>query len=195
MFPHDGRPWQVECASLITILCSGLVASIVRFAIFFNSDALEDPTWKSAYLNIWTIVEPGTYFMAACLPALRPILLVCARQLGLKNLAVKFRSRSTPQSHHSQFLRMTSLSLRNKEYGDEISSRRNKQGSKHRSTTSFAECTAVDSYDVSLVENESVRPNEAEGERNRVSGIQVVKDVSVTYEKRQSRVIREGTAW
>ena len=61
---------------------SGAIASCVRFAIFFQSEALEDPTWKSAFLNVWTVVEPGTYLIAACLPALRPLMMTLVRRFG-----------------------------------------------------------------------------------------------------------------
>ena len=54
-------------------LVRGLVASCVRFAIFFEQDALADATWKTAYLSVWTVTEPGTYLIAACLPVLRPL--------------------------------------------------------------------------------------------------------------------------
>lgn len=53
----------------------GLVASIVRFTIFFNVKALSDGTFISAKLATWSLVEPGVYLIAACLPSLRPLLL------------------------------------------------------------------------------------------------------------------------
>ena len=64
-------------------LYSGIIASCVRFAEFFQSDALQDPTWKSSFLNVWTVTEPATYLIAACLPALRPIFLSGMRRLHL----------------------------------------------------------------------------------------------------------------
>ncbi|KAI9645415.1 hypothetical protein NHQ30_006154 [Ciborinia camelliae] len=52
----------------------GLVASCVRFAIFTKTAALNDATWASVELQIWTIVEPSMYFLAGILPTLRPVL-------------------------------------------------------------------------------------------------------------------------
>ncbi|KAF2682951.1 hypothetical protein K458DRAFT_432368 [Lentithecium fluviatile CBS 122367] len=54
----------------------GLVTSIIRFTIFFNVKALtNDGTFVSADLAIWSLVEPGMYLLAACLPTLRPLIL------------------------------------------------------------------------------------------------------------------------
>ena len=52
---------------------SGLAAGIARFYIFSQPDAFADVTWNSVELNIWTIVEPGMYLMAACFPTYRPL--------------------------------------------------------------------------------------------------------------------------
>ena len=52
---------------------SGLVSSIVRFTIFFQNEAFVDGTWKSVDLMTWTLIEPGIYLIAACLPNLRPL--------------------------------------------------------------------------------------------------------------------------
>lgn len=50
---------------------SGLIAAIVRFAIF-RSESLKDGTYHTELL-IWTVVEPGFYLMAACFPAYRSL--------------------------------------------------------------------------------------------------------------------------
>lgn len=52
---------------------SGLVASIIRFNMF-NLHTLSDGTWASAKLAIWSLVEPGVYLIAACLPSFRPVI-------------------------------------------------------------------------------------------------------------------------
>ena len=51
----------------------GLIASIFRFATFFRNNAISDGTFASVQLMSWTIIEPGIYLMAACLPPLRSI--------------------------------------------------------------------------------------------------------------------------
>jgi hypothetical protein len=44
--------------------------------MFFNVKALiNDGTFVSANLAIWSLVEPGTYLLAACFPPLRPLML------------------------------------------------------------------------------------------------------------------------
>ena len=54
----------------------GLISSIVRFAIFFDTEGFIDGTWTSGNLMIWTVTEPGVYHLAACLPTLRSLFLV-----------------------------------------------------------------------------------------------------------------------
>lgn len=51
----------------------GLIASMFRFATFFRNDAITDGTFSFVELMSWTIIEPGIYLVAACLPALRPL--------------------------------------------------------------------------------------------------------------------------
>ncbi|KAF1978044.1 hypothetical protein BU23DRAFT_654337 [Bimuria novae-zelandiae CBS 107.79] len=54
---------------------SGLVASCTRAAEFFIALKTDppDPTWTSALLLVWTVVEAGMYFCAACLVCLKPL--------------------------------------------------------------------------------------------------------------------------
>ncbi|KAK1970197.1 integral membrane protein [Colletotrichum sublineola] len=52
----------------------GVVASIIRAWIFFQTSAFADRTWASVGLVGWSIIETGTYIIAACLPAFRPMI-------------------------------------------------------------------------------------------------------------------------
>ncbi|RAL16068.1 uncharacterized protein BO97DRAFT_421305 [Aspergillus homomorphus CBS 101889] len=52
----------------------GLITSCCRFGIFFGIDGHDDDTWTSVPYNIWTEVEPGVYFLAACMPAFPPLI-------------------------------------------------------------------------------------------------------------------------
>ncbi|THV48372.1 hypothetical protein BGAL_0252g00040 [Botrytis galanthina] len=52
----------------------GMIASIIRTVEFFISDLDADPTWYSTPTLLWTVVECGMYFSAACLIGLRPLL-------------------------------------------------------------------------------------------------------------------------
>ena len=73
----------------------GLVTSILRFAIFFRNNAVQDGTWIATDLEIYTICEPGMYLVAACLPTYRP-LAKRAREISSTSLRsfVKTKSRS-----------------------------------------------------------------------------------------------------
>lgn len=67
----------------------GLVTSIMRFTIFFNVSALlNDGTFISAELAVWSLVEPGIYLIASCLPTLRPLVLKLLKELqALKQIS------------------------------------------------------------------------------------------------------------
>lgn len=52
---------------------SGLISSIIRFIKFFDTEAFLDGTWASTNEMTWTVIEPGVYLIAACLPNLRPL--------------------------------------------------------------------------------------------------------------------------
>jgi hypothetical protein len=40
---------------------------------FFAVDLVSDPTYGSTRAMLWCVIEGGTYFMAACMPSLRPL--------------------------------------------------------------------------------------------------------------------------
>jgi hypothetical protein len=40
---------------------------------FFAVDLVSDPTYGSTRAMLWCVVEGGTYFLAACMPSLRPL--------------------------------------------------------------------------------------------------------------------------
>jgi hypothetical protein len=53
-----------------------MVTSIVRFVQFHNygwENGFSDPHWISNVILSWTVVEPGTYHLAACFVTLRPL--------------------------------------------------------------------------------------------------------------------------
>jgi hypothetical protein len=53
-----------------------MVTSIVRFVQFHNygwDNGFSDPHWISNVILSWTVVEPGTYHLAACFVTLRPL--------------------------------------------------------------------------------------------------------------------------
>ncbi|PLB44745.1 hypothetical protein P170DRAFT_479293 [Aspergillus steynii IBT 23096] len=64
----------------------GTVASILRMTIFFQENAMTDPTWASVNLGIWTVLEGGIIIIAACLPSIWPLIVrILPRQLMSKH--------------------------------------------------------------------------------------------------------------
>ncbi|RAK82539.1 uncharacterized protein BO72DRAFT_491029 [Aspergillus fijiensis CBS 313.89] len=52
----------------------GLITSCCRFAIFYSDTERRDDTWKASSLHMWTEIEPGVYFLAACMPSFPPLI-------------------------------------------------------------------------------------------------------------------------
>ena len=50
------------------------MASILRCVAFFKTNPIEDGTWTSVTFLRWSVIEPGCYLIAACLPCYRPLL-------------------------------------------------------------------------------------------------------------------------
>lgn len=59
--------------SRLTLMSSGIVASIIRATIFFGTEAFADETWASVDLVGWSIIETSVYIITCCLPNLRPL--------------------------------------------------------------------------------------------------------------------------
>ncbi|KAA8649430.1 hypothetical protein EYZ11_011748 [Aspergillus tanneri] len=111
---------RLKLGILFTLLLGsvGLISSILRFYTFYVTDAATDGTWSAVELVIWTVVEGGTYLIAACLPTYRPLMKLVWRKL---NLTTRNDSRETnPQQSggsgirpvfdrkgHTKFKRMT----------------------------------------------------------------------------------------
>lgn len=68
--------------SLIRDFISGLIASAVRLSVTFRVTTLEDGTWDSADIALWSLIEAGLYLIAACLPVLRPLYLSILRRIA-----------------------------------------------------------------------------------------------------------------
>ena len=81
---------------MLTLITSGLVTSIVRFAIFFLQKHPDDGTWSAVEFLIWTQVEPGVYLISACLMTYRPLL----ERIGKGKLFRKPTSRAKTSNDH-----------------------------------------------------------------------------------------------
>jgi hypothetical protein len=66
----------VKIGLIITFLTGslGIITSIIRTVMFFRDERLTvDRTYTNVHLFIWTVIEPGAYFLAACMPSLKPL--------------------------------------------------------------------------------------------------------------------------
>ncbi|KZL78319.1 integral membrane protein, partial [Colletotrichum incanum] len=65
---------RIALVGIFMVGSFGVVASIIRAYIFFQTSAFTDRTWASVGLVGWSIIETGTYIIAACLPHFRPMI-------------------------------------------------------------------------------------------------------------------------
>jgi len=89
---------------LVATFCTGsigLVTSIIRFATFYETNELIDPTWSSAKLGCISIVEASVYLIAACLPTFRPLLTSFRSHVGLSTIGSRVAKRDTSQQYLS----------------------------------------------------------------------------------------------
>ncbi|KAK1139089.1 hypothetical protein N8T08_001275 [Aspergillus melleus] len=78
----------------------GTVASILRMTVFFQENALTDPTWASVNLGIWTVLEGGIIIIAACLPSIWPLIVrILPNQLMSKHSSKNRRRQRQRQRH------------------------------------------------------------------------------------------------
>ncbi|TDZ17333.1 Satratoxin biosynthesis SC1 cluster protein 4 [Colletotrichum orbiculare MAFF 240422] len=65
---------RIALVGIFMVGSFGIVASIIRAVTFFGTAAFTDRTWASVALVGWSIIETGTYIIAACLPHLKPMI-------------------------------------------------------------------------------------------------------------------------
>lgn len=68
---------------------SGIVASCIRMACFFQIDAFTD----RIDIYLWTLIEPGMYLAAVCFVRLRPVASLASEKVRINN-ACGARSRA-----------------------------------------------------------------------------------------------------
>ena len=61
------------------------VVSIVRLVVFSKTN-MEDVTWDSTAVTLWSAVEPCAGIVCACLPSLRPLVSIALRGMGFRLL-------------------------------------------------------------------------------------------------------------
>ena len=175
-------------------LHSGIIASCVRFAEFFQSDALEDPTWKSSFLNVWTVTEPATYLIAACLPALRPIFLSAMRRLNLTRITKVPRAGgydytphgdNYPKARYGGGSKLSNLDSRGRlqrSGAAEPSVLESGKGRFERLTEDEASVASGDER--KLIPGDGEVRNAQNGRQDPHSGIQVRKDINIVFSDR-----------
>ena len=90
----------------------GLATSIIRFVSFFKGSAVVDGTWASVNLMTWTLIEPGVYLIAACLPTYRPVLAHLLGKTGYGSSTAKSAYKSEKSAHSGQVESHVNLELR-----------------------------------------------------------------------------------
>jgi hypothetical protein len=88
----------------------GLVSSILRFVAFFSHSAFTDRSWTSVPLLIYTDVEPGTYFIAACMPSLGPVF----RAVWKSTKSTLFSKSNSQRSKSNSGVPLSTFSLKRK---------------------------------------------------------------------------------
>ena len=78
-----------------------MIGAIIRFVLFMRTNLVSDITWDSVPTMTWTTAEPSLYLIAACLPALRPLLRDALQNTTFKNMTSRLlgSKRSTNQSN------------------------------------------------------------------------------------------------
>ncbi|KAF4636448.1 hypothetical protein G7Y89_g1636 [Cudoniella acicularis] len=80
----------------------GIFTSVIRFVVLIDfRDPESDLSWKAVTVVTWTIIVPGMYLIAACLPSLRPVLLPYFNSLDLQNAPARVRSILGMQTRYS----------------------------------------------------------------------------------------------
>ncbi|KAF3771402.1 hypothetical protein M406DRAFT_24719, partial [Cryphonectria parasitica EP155] len=64
---------RLALIGIFAVASFGIVSSIVRATVFFDTAAFDDRTWASVDLVGWSIIETSVYIITGCLPHLRPL--------------------------------------------------------------------------------------------------------------------------
>ena len=76
----------------LILLFSGIITSILRFVEFFRNDLFADYTYDGSDSLIWTIIEPGVYFIAAALLTMRPLFRWVFKDVKMPSYMLKLTS-------------------------------------------------------------------------------------------------------
>ncbi|KAF2004910.1 hypothetical protein P154DRAFT_21741 [Amniculicola lignicola CBS 123094] len=99
---HASTKTKVALAATFATGSIGFVAGIVRFVGYFKYDVVGDASWVAVELLVLTNVELGLYFIAACLFALKPLMILIWTKLGYANT---YGAGSYPSQGHVTHIR------------------------------------------------------------------------------------------
>ncbi|KAH8724612.1 hypothetical protein GQ44DRAFT_772951 [Phaeosphaeriaceae sp. PMI808] len=82
----------------------GIIASIIRTAIFAKTLAEAGPLVDSTYNHValvnWTTIEPGIYLLSACALSFKPLFSMCSKALHLHAFTSNTKSTLKPSKSH-----------------------------------------------------------------------------------------------
>ncbi|KAF2179123.1 hypothetical protein K469DRAFT_674827 [Zopfia rhizophila CBS 207.26] len=84
----------------------GIVASCIRMAAFYQTEAFVDNTYASVKLVGWSIIEPGMYLVAACSMKFRPVFTRISRKLHLWEFYGTFTRGESSGGRNSKSMRL-----------------------------------------------------------------------------------------
>ncbi|KAJ4302827.1 hypothetical protein N0V90_001718 [Kalmusia sp. IMI 367209] len=76
----------------------GIVTSILRFVEFWRADIFTDYTYNGGKPLLWTLVEPGVYFLAATLLQMNPLFAWMFKSVTFPKALIKFTSNLSKKS-------------------------------------------------------------------------------------------------
>ncbi|KAI1283471.1 hypothetical protein F5Y07DRAFT_349786 [Xylaria sp. FL0933] len=104
--------WKLQVTTKVKLALSftfiigslGLVASILRFISFFNTNSFTDATYNATELIIWTLAEPGIYLISASLLMYKPLLdKMTATNFAAIRRYLRFGGFTVAKSHTTSF--------------------------------------------------------------------------------------------
>ncbi|KAF6229653.1 hypothetical protein HO173_011299 [Letharia columbiana] len=160
----------------------GLITSIFCFATFFRNDAITDSTFSSVELMSWTIIKPGIYLIAACLPALGPL----AQRIFKDSLLTRLSTTWMPK-YGDRFYERSTVNIKLEKHRSVRSEVHRPQQCFHRLTDGRESIGKSSGDERSLVDNYgSARDNVSQFARNdcgsdlKAQHIRVENDIVVT---------------
>jgi hypothetical protein len=85
----------------------GIITAIIRLVVFKKLGHDRDFYWSSTDTVMWTVIEPGIYLIASCLPSLRSLFTPVFKKISLSTFRARFRSSLPSKSFLNSSIRGT----------------------------------------------------------------------------------------